>query len=76
MRKNEKQQTQKNKEKRRRELRWEKLDNTAHLFPVIADSNMSNVYRISVTLKEEIRRELLQDALNLVLSRGMGSICG
>lgn len=69
MRKNEKQQTQKNKEKRRRELRWEKLDNTAHLFPVIADSNMSNVYRISVTLKEEIRRELLQDALNLVLSR-------
>ena len=54
---------------RRRDLRWEKLDNTAHLFPVIADSTTTNVYRISVTLNEEIRRELLQDALNLVLPR-------
>lgn len=54
---------------RLRDLRWEKLDNTAHLFPVIADSNTTNVYRISVTLQEEIRRELLQDALNMVLPR-------
>lgn len=54
---------------RRKDLRWEKLDNTAHLFPVIADNNTTNVYRISVTLNEEIRQELLQDALNLVLPR-------
>ena len=63
-----KQKPQKNKQ-RKRDLRWERLDNTAHLFPVIADSNMSNVYRISVTLNEEIRQELLQDALNLVLPK-------
>lgn len=54
---------------RKRDLRWERLDNTAHIFPVIADSNMSNVYRISVTLTETVRRELLQEALNLVLPR-------
>ena len=33
-----------------REIRWDRLDNTAHLFPVIAGESMSNVYRISVTL--------------------------
>lgn len=33
-------------------LRWDKLDNTAHVFPVIAGSEMTNVYRISVVLKE------------------------
>ena len=43
-----------------RDIRWDRLDNTAHLFPVIAGESMSNVYRISVTLKEEINPELLQ----------------
>ena len=32
-------------------LRWDKLDNTAHVFPVIAGNEMTNVYRISVVLK-------------------------
>ena len=40
-----------------RDIRWDRLDNTAHLFPVIAGESMSNVYRISVTLKEEINPE-------------------
>ena len=35
-------------------LRWDKLDNTAHVFPVIAGNEMTNVYRISVVLKEEV----------------------
>ena len=35
-----------------KEIRWDRLDNTAHLFPVIAGESMSNVYRISVTLTE------------------------
>ncbi len=50
-----------------RELKWDKLDNTANLFPVIAGESMSNVYRISVTLKEQVRQELLQEALEMVL---------
>ena len=52
-----------------RSLRWDKLDNTAHLFPVIAGEQMSSVYRISVTLTELIVPELLQKALDLVLPK-------
>ncbi len=52
-----------------RDIRWDKLDNTAHLFPVIAGESMSNVYRISVTLTELINPELLQQALDIVLPK-------
>lgn len=52
-----------------KEIRWDRLDNTAHLFPVIAGESMSNVYRISVTLKELIQPELLQQALDMVLQK-------
>ncbi|MBQ8188904.1 MAG: hypothetical protein IJZ44_03910 [Lachnospiraceae bacterium] len=55
--------------KKKRDLRWERLDNTAHLFPVIAGESMTNVYRISVTLTEEIQPELLQEALDMLLPR-------
>lgn len=53
----------------RRTIRWDKLDNTAHLFPVIAGEQMSNVYRISVTLTELIDPDLLQKALDIVLPK-------
>ncbi len=60
----------KNKERKpQREIRWDRLDNTAHLFPVIAGESMSNVYRISVTLTEPVDRELLQQALDIVLPK-------
>ena len=52
-----------------REIRWDKLDNTAHLFPVIAGDSMSNVYRISVTLTELVDAVLLQQALDIVLPK-------
>ncbi len=47
--------------------RWERFDNTAHLFPIIATDDMSNVYRISVNLTEEVQPQLLQEALNVTL---------
>ncbi|MCM1273649.1 MAG: hypothetical protein NC225_07020 [Clostridium sp.] len=47
--------------------RWDKLDNTANLFPVIVSEDVSNVYRVSVTLKEEIDGDILQQALDKVL---------
>ena len=59
----------KSKHKRYRDIRWEKLDNTAHLFPVIASERMSNVYRMSVTLHEIIEPALLQQALDTVLPK-------
>ena len=39
--------------------RWHRLDNTGKIFPMIANENLSNVFRISVTLKEEIDPGLL-----------------
>ena len=51
------------------EIRWDKLDNTANLFPVIAGESMSNVYRISVTLTELVDHELLHEALDIVLPK-------
>lgn len=52
-----------------KDIRWERLDNTAHLFPAIAGENMSNVYRFSVTLKDYIEPGLLQQALDIVLPK-------
>ncbi len=51
------------------QLSWGKLDNTALLFPVIANTSMTNVYRISVVLTEDVDRIVLQDALNRLLPR-------
>lgn len=53
----------------RQRMRWEKLDNTANLFPAIANREMTNVYRISVTLTEPVDEVLLQQALDKVLPR-------
>ena len=55
--------------KKRRTIRWDKLDITAHIFPVIAGESMTNVYRISVTLCEEIVPHILQQALDIVLPK-------
>ncbi len=57
------------KENSRRQIRWDKLDNTALIFPVIAGEGMTNTYRISVELTEEIQPELLQEALNIILPK-------
>ena len=47
--------------------KWRRLDNTANIFPVIASESMSQVFRVSVTLKKEVRPELLQQALEDIL---------
>ncbi|MCI7061619.1 MAG: hypothetical protein MR965_05390 [Lachnospiraceae bacterium] len=51
----------------RRELKWSRLDNTANLFPVIATDRMTNVYRLSMTLMEDVDPGLLQQALDKIL---------
>ena len=58
-----------NKKRKQRDIHWDRLDNTAHLFPVIAGESMTNVYRISVTLTELIQPKPLQDALDIVLPK-------
>ena len=52
---------------KKKNKRWERFDNTAHLFPIIATEDTSNVYRVSVVLKEEVVPELLQRALVEIL---------
>lgn len=67
--KNEKSKKEKSLSSTRRKIRWDKLDNTANIFPAIAGENMTNVYRISVTLTEKIDPGKLQEALDIVLPK-------
>ena len=53
--------------KRDKNPRWRKLDNTAKLFPVMANKHRTNVYRIAVTMKEDIDGEILNQAVNEIL---------
>lgn len=46
---------------------WRRLDNAAKIFPVIASETMSQVFRVSVTLKEPVKPEMLQQALEDIL---------
>lgn len=48
---------------------WYKLDLSANVYPTLQRRTFSNVYRISVTLKEKIRPDILQNALDLTLLR-------
>ncbi len=48
---------------------WYKLDLSANVYPTLQRKNFSNVYRISVSLKEQIQPEILQQALDLTLCR-------
>ena len=50
-------------------LHWQKLDNSAHVFPVIAGEKMTNTYRISAELTEEVDGTLLQKALDIILPK-------
>lgn len=51
---------------------WRRLDNTGKLFPLIANENLSNVFRVCVVLKEPVQPERLKEALDLVLPRFKG----
>lgn len=49
--------------------RWFKLDNAGKLYPAIATSRWSSVFRMAVRLKEPILPEVLQTAVDRVLPR-------
>ena len=49
--------------KKTEQNKWRKLDNTAHVFPVIANRNITNVYRIACVLKEDIDKVILNRAV-------------
>lgn len=45
-------------------MSWKQLDNAAKIFPVNTNKQDTKVFRFSCTLKEEINKEVLQEALN------------
>lgn len=48
---------------------WYKLDNAARIYPAIRNRKWSSVYRLSVNLKEPVRPDFLQQALDITLKR-------
>jgi len=46
---------------------WRRLDNTGKLFAMVAGEDLSNVFRVSAVLTEEIDEGRLQEALSQTL---------
>ena len=57
-----------------RKLRWMRLDNAAKIYPAARRQSWSNVFRLSVTLRETVDKQVLQSALD-VTARRFPSIC-
>lgn len=49
--------------------RWMRLDNAAKIFPAVKRRNWSNVFRLSVTLRDPVDPEVLQAAVREVAPR-------
>lgn len=54
---------------RERKLRWLRLDNAAKIYPAARRQDWSNVFRLSVTLKEKVDVQVLQSALDVTARR-------
>lgn len=50
-------------------LHWVRLDNAAKIYPAARRRNWSNLFRQSVTLKEDVDTEVLHSALEVVIKR-------
>ena len=56
-------------DKRKRPLRWVRLDNAAKIYPAARRRNWSNVFRQSVTLTEAVDTQALRRALDKTVKR-------
>ena len=52
-----------------RKERWYPLDNAAKVFPSISSNDRTTIFRLSMTLTEDINPFLLKEAIELVLPR-------
>lgn len=48
---------------------WFKLDNASKIYPASSNSNWNAVYRLAVVMKKRVDREVLQQALDVVIER-------
>lgn len=56
-------------EKRKNQAVWYKLDLSAIVYPTLQRKDFSSVYRLSVVLKEPVKPDVLQEALDRTLPR-------
>ena len=54
---------------RKNSFDWFRLDNAAKIFPGQNSNTWSNIYRLSIRLKEEVDKDTLQTALESTLVR-------
>lgn len=52
-----------------KKIRWRKLDSSGKLFPFVSNKKLSSVYRVSVILKDKVKKDVLQHALENVLEK-------
>ena len=55
--------------KKKTNLEWRRLDNSAKIFPISAGKKYSTVFRLSAILKEEIDEKILKEAVNKSLEK-------
>ena len=48
---------------------WYPVDNAGKIFPAVSKDSRSSVFRLSFYLKEEIKKDVLEEAVNQVLPR-------
>ena len=48
---------------------WSRLDNSAKIYPMLVNKKSQNIFRLSVTLKEKVDKNILLDALKMTLER-------
>ena len=56
-------------DKKKKSLHWVRLDNAAKIYPASRRKNWCCLYRLSVTLQEEVDTEVLQRALEVMVHR-------
>ena len=55
--------------KTKESLRWLRLDNAAKIYPAARRKNWSNLFRQSVTLKDDVDTSVLKSALDVTVKR-------
>ncbi|MCI9178218.1 MAG: hypothetical protein HFJ28_06730 [Clostridia bacterium] len=53
---------------KKEKVKWRKLDNSAKLFPIVGNKKFSSIYRMSVTLVEQIEPKTLKLAVEQALN--------
>jgi len=49
--------------------KWYRLDNAGKIFPSVSNARRANLFRLTITLTEEINPVVLQEALNITIKR-------